>query len=248
MQPTKTTPATSSSSTATLPANRMTPEAAAALVETLHAKLSPIDGAWNRYSVPSHLAPTTLERRQLCAVVDRLERDLADIGDPTEREYEVATLLLGYEKSKGSELNAGLLNEQFLEAVEDQPLAAIRAACKRIRQGKPLTKIERGWRPSPDSFAEEVREGLIPVRARMVRARRILDVEVDAPPTEEELARVAARAEAYRLRRMPTQDHPGLVVPDLAPPRPADLVAPLRDLQVSPGLMARLDERKDRHA
>ncbi|MBY0257626.1 MAG: hypothetical protein K2X24_08405, partial [Methylobacterium sp.] len=152
----------------------MTPAEAVKLVEDLHAPLKPIDGHPTRFCVPSSHAPSMQQRKQLCAVVERLERDLAEHGAPDEREYAIGRFLLGYEKGKGSELNAGLLNEEFLEAVAGQPLTAIVEACARFRQGKTLLPVDAGWRPSPDQFALEVAEGLVPARTRLLRARRIL--------------------------------------------------------------------------
>jgi hypothetical protein len=246
MRPT-TAPAISSSSRATVPANRMTPAEAAKLVEDLHAPLQPIDGHPTRFSVCSSHAPSTQQRKQLCAVVERLERDLAEHGAPDEREYAIGRFLLGYEKGKGSELNAGLLNEEFLEAVAGQPVSAIAEACARFRQGKTLLPVDAGWRPSPDQFALEVAEGLVPARTRLLRARRILAAEVYDPPTAEQLAEVEKARKAasdYLTRRMPEADvRPVLAEPDEGPRSGPDIVAPLRSLDVS-HLMANLDRKR----
>lgn len=224
----------------------MTPAEAAALVEDLHAPLQPIDGHPTRYSVPSSLAPTPQQRRQLCAVVEHLAHSLEKLGDIAEREYEIGLLLHGYEKGKGSELNAGLLNAQFLKAVDGLPLAAVKDACERFTTGKTLLETERGWRPSPDLFAAEVREGMIPLRSRLVRARRILAAEVYEPPTPEQREVVEqARADAAAfLNRVPQTDaRPVLAEPDAGSRSGFDIVAPLRGLEVS-HLMANLDRRR----
>ena len=238
-----TMPATSSSSRATSLANRMTPAEAAALVEDLHAPLQPIDGHPTRYSVPSSLAPTPQQRKQLCAVVEHLAHSLEKLGDLAEREYEISLLLLGYEKGKGSEFNAGLLNARFLKAVEGLPLAAIRDACERFTTGRTLLETERGWRPSPDLFAAEVREGMIPLRGRLVRARRILAAEVYEPPTPEQLEKVKAAAEAYlEAHKFPAERRPGLDARDELPVHALETVRPITG-SIS-HLMANLDRRK----
>lgn len=237
------TPAISSSSRATLPTNRMTPVEAAALVEDLHAPLQPIDGHPTRFSVPFCLAPTPQQHRQLCAVVEHLEHSLAKLGDLSERETEIGLLLHGYEKGKGSELNAGLLNGQFLKAVDGLPLAAVRDACERFTTGRTLLETERGWRPSPDLFAAEVREGMIPLRTRLVRARRILDAEVYEPPTPEQLEKVKAAAEAYvEAHRFPAERRPGQDARDELPVHVLETVRPITG-SIS-HLMANLDRRR----
>ena len=240
-------PSTSSSSTVDLPTTgRMTAETAAALVEGLHGHLKPTEGRPTHYSVPSCHAPTTLQRRQLSAVAGRLERDLAKLGAPDEREYVIGRFLLGYEKGKGSELNAGLLNEEFLEAVEGQPLSAIEEACARIRSAKPLTDIERGWRPSPDDFAGEVAEGLIEHRKRLLWARRILGAEVYEPPTPEKLAEVEkARADATAIlagRSFPAERRASQDARDELPLPVLETVRPITG-DIS-HLMSNLDRRR----
>lgn len=118
----------------------------------------------------------------------------------------VTRVLLGFEQGRGrdDEENDKLIAE-YISAVKGLPLAAIHAAAERFRSGETLLPWSKRFRPSPAEFAAEVREGLIPLRTRLLHIRRVLEAEVYDVPTPEQRAEVAKAAEAH-LQRMRQTD------------------------------------------
>lgn len=217
-------------------------------IAELHGRLEPDDAHPNRFCVRSDRAVTTIERRQLCAVRDRLEQQLAPASKRSHVEAVVNRLLLGFDLGRGpSEENATTLNNEFVEACAGLPLAAIHAAAERFRTATTLRAWNPAYRPNPGQFADEAREGMIPMRRQVLHIRRILEAEVYEPPTPEQIAAVEqARkdAAAYLSGRQPEGAARPVLTDPGEGPRPApDVVAPLRGLDAS-HLMDRLDRKR----
>ncbi|WP_244538788.1 MULTISPECIES: hypothetical protein [unclassified Methylobacterium] len=115
-------------------------------------------------------------------------------------------VLLGFEqgRGRGDDENEVLIAE-YVAALKALPLAAIHAAAERFRSGETLRPWVKRWRPSPAEFADEAREGLIPLRTQLLRIRRVLEAEIYDVPTAEQRAEVAKAAEAH-LQRMREAD------------------------------------------
>ena len=117
----------------------------------------------------------------------------------------VARILLGFEQGRGrGEVENALLVNEYVEALEGLPLAVIHAAADRFRNRTTLLRWDPAWRPSPAQFADEARQGLIPLRAQLVHIRQILAAEVVEPPSETDRAKVAAIAANWRDTRAAT--------------------------------------------
>ncbi|MBB2959869.1 hypothetical protein FHU13_000230 [Methylobacterium sp. R2-1] len=167
----------------------------------MHGKLAPVDGQPTRFCVPRALAATTAERRALSDVAERLKAELA----PSQRrelvDALVSRVLLGFEQGRGRGADEEeVLVSEYISALKDLPLAGIQRASERFRNGMTLLPWSRRWRPSPAEFAAEVREGLIPLRAKLVHIRQILEAEVYEPPTDEDRAKVAEIAASWLNR------------------------------------------------
>ena len=162
-------------------------------IEELHGRLEAHPAHPNRFCVPRPMAATTTEQRQLCAVRERLERDLAPCEDARQVEAAVARLLLGFDLGRGlAPEDAEDLRAEYVEAVAGLPLVAVVEAAARFRRGKTLTAWKRGYRPNTGEFAEEARVGLEALRVKLIRTCRVLEAEVYDPPTENDKAKVAA--------------------------------------------------------
>ncbi|WP_158020117.1 hypothetical protein [Methylorubrum extorquens] len=113
----------------------------------------------------------------------------------------VARILLGLEqgRSRGTAENALLVSE-YVEALEGLPLAVIQAAASRFRDKTTILRWDPAWRPSPAQFADEARQGLIPLRAKLVHIRQILETEVYELPSDEDRAKVQAAAAVWLNR------------------------------------------------
>lgn len=113
----------------------------------------------------------------------------------------VSRVLLGFEQGRGRAAEEDeILIGEYIAALKDLPLAGIHAAAERFRTGLTLLAWTRRWRPSPAEFAAEVRQGLIPLRAKLVHIRQILEAEVYDPPTDEDREKVQAAAAAWLNR------------------------------------------------
>jgi hypothetical protein len=172
-----------------------------ARIEALHGALEAHPAHPTRYCVRSDRAATTAERRALCAVSERLEAELAPCANLKHIDTVVTRVLLGFEqgRGRGDEENDALIGE-YLSALKALPLAAIHAAAERFRSATTLLPWNRRFRPSPAEFAAEAREGMVPMRTRLLHVRRVLDAEPYAAPTEAQREKVAAAAEAYLQR------------------------------------------------
>jgi hypothetical protein len=138
----------------------------------------------------------------LSDVAARLNAELTAPSDPRHVDTVVTRVLLGFEqgRGRGDDENEVLIAE-YVAALKALPLAAIHAAAERFRSGETLRPWSKRWRPSPAEFADEAREGLIPLRTQLLHIRRVLDAEVYDVPTAEQRAEVAKAAEAH-LQRM----------------------------------------------
>lgn len=130
----------------------------------------------------------------------------------------VSRILLGFEQGRGrGDVENALLVNEYVEALEGLPLAIVHAAADRFRNKTTILRWDPAWRPSPAQFADEARQGLIPLRAKLVHIRQILEAEVIEPRTPEGDAKVAelaanwrnmrASSEAERERARPTPEH-----------------------------------------
>lgn len=174
-------------------------------IAELRGRLVPVDGQPTRFSVPRALAATTAERRALSDVAKRVETELKPCRDRSHVSMAVARILLGFEQGRGrGEVENALLVNEYVEALEGLPLAVIHAAADRFRNRTTLLRWDPAWRPSPAQFADEARQGLIPLRAQLVHIRQILAAEVVEPPSETDRAKVAAIAANWRDTRAAT--------------------------------------------
>ncbi|XYD08834.1 hypothetical protein R1A27_28500 [Methylobacterium sp. NMS12] len=147
-------------------------------------------------------AVSTTERQQLCALAERLRAEMTAASNPRHVDTVVTRVLLGFEqgRGRGDDENDWLVAE-YVSALKSLPLAAIHAAAERFRSGETLRPWSKRWRPSSAEFADEAREGLIPLRTQLLRIRRVLEAEIYDVPTAEQRAELAKAAEAH-LQRM----------------------------------------------
>ncbi|KAA0122154.1 hypothetical protein CIW48_19330 [Methylobacterium sp. P1-11] len=189
----------------------------------------------------------------LSDVAERLNAELTAVSNPRHVDTVVTRVLLGFEqgRGRGDDENDWLVAE-YVSALKALPLAAIHAAAERFRSGETLRPWSKRFRPSPAEFADEAREGLIPLRTQLLHIRRVLDAEVYDVPTAEQRAQVAKAAEAH-LRRMRQTDparHRPETSAEIARAQRAKLdedLARLRATGHGPDigrLMARLDQRQ----
>lgn len=169
-----------------------------ARIEALHGALEAHPAHPTRFCVRSDRAVTTAERRALCAVSERLEAELAPCPNPVHIDTVVTRVLLGFEqgRGRGDDENEVLIAE-YVSALKALPLAAIHAAAERFRSATTLLAWNRRFRPSPAEFAAETREGMVPLRTRLLHVRRVLDAEIYAVPSEAQRDEVARAAEAH---------------------------------------------------
>jgi hypothetical protein len=100
-----------------------------------------------------------------------------------------------------------LLEEEYTEAVRDLPLWAVTEASDRFRTGRTLIKRRPGFRPDSAEFATEAREGMIPVRAQLVRVNRVLNAEIYELPSPKDRAKIEKLAEAFKAQSMKGADN-----------------------------------------
>jgi hypothetical protein len=220
-------------------------------IEAFHGSLAPVEGHPTKFCVPRAAAPSTRELQLFSVVQSRLERELEPCTNRTHVEAVINRLLLGFDIGNGpSDENAVTLNGEFVEACTKAglPLVAIVEAADRFRSATTiLPRPNHRFRPMPPEFVAEAREGMVPVRTKLLRVRRILAAEVYDPPSPEQKAEVEKARQAaaeYLTRRMPQADErPVLTEPEAGPRSGFDIVAPLGTLDCS-HLMANLDRRK----
>ena len=165
----------------------------------------------------------------------------------------VTRVLLHFEQGRGrTDEEDEVLVSEFIEALRDIPLAGIHAAAERFRNGLTLLPWMRRWRPSPAEFAAEAREGLIPLRAKLVHIRQILDAEVYDPPTEADRAKVQAAASSWLKRAGGPEEGRPAPQAETAPVPAADVAESRAAFAVAAGggdlsrLMGRLDAKAPR--
>ncbi|KQO88869.1 hypothetical protein ASF36_23875 [Methylobacterium sp. Leaf90] len=175
-------------------------------ITELRGRLVPVDGQPTRFCVPQDKAATTAERRALSAVAERVEAELKPCRVRAHVDTVVARILLGFEQGRGrGGAENALLVAEYVEALEGLPLAVIQAAASRFRDKTTILRWDPAWRPSPAQFADEARQGLIPLRAKLVHIRQILEAEVYVPPSDEDRAKVQAAAAAWLNRGSETE-------------------------------------------
>ncbi|MGU3384426.1 hypothetical protein ACLBYG_07960 [Methylobacterium sp. D53M] len=198
-------------------------------------------------------AVSTTERQQLCALAERLRAELTAASNPRHVDVVVTRVLLGFEqgRGRGDDENEVLIAE-YVSALKALPLAAIHAAAERFRSGEALRPWSKRFRPSPAEFAEEVREGLIPLKRQLLHIRHVLEAEIYDEPTAEQRAEVAKVAEAHlkRMRQTEPERRRAETPAEIARAQRAKLdedLARLRATGHGPDigrLMARLDQRQ----
>ena len=238
-----------------LPSTRTTPTPAQVeeRISALHGRLEAHPVLPTRCCVRRDRAATTAERRVLSDVAARLRAELTAPSDPRHVDTVVTRVLLGFEqgRGRGDDENEVLIAE-YVSALKDLPLAAIHEAAERFRNGKTLRPWVKRWRPSPAEFADEAREGLIPLRTQLLRIRRVLEAEVYDVPTAEQRAEVAKAAEAHlqRMRQAEPERRRAETPAEIARAQRSKLdedLARLRATGHGPDigrLMARLDQRQ----
>ncbi|WP_264046932.1 hypothetical protein [Methylobacterium flocculans] len=176
-------------------------------IEAFHGSLAPVEGHPTKFCVPRAAAPSSRELQLFSAVQSRLERELEPCTNRTHVEAVINRLLMGFDIGNGpSDENAVTLNGEFVEACTKAglPLVAVVGAAERIRSATTLIpRPNHRFRPMPPEFVAEAREGMVSVRTKLVRVRRILAAEVYDPPTDEQRAEVekARKAAADHLQR-----------------------------------------------
>lgn len=238
-----------------LPSTRttQTPALIEAKISELHGRLEAHPVLPTRYCVRRDRAVSTSERQQLSDVAGRLSAELSASSNPAHVDTVVTRVLLGFEqgRGRGDDENEVLIAE-YVSALKALPLAAIHAAAERFRSGETLLPWVKRWRPSPAEFAAEVREGLIPLRTRLLHIRRVLDAEIYDVSTPEQRAEVAKAAEAHlqRMRQAEAARHRPETPAEIARAQRAKLdedFARLRETGHGPDigrLIARLDQRQ----
>lgn len=182
-------------------------EALAAKIEELHGRLEEDPARPTRFSVRSDRAATTRERQALSAAARRLTRQLEPCDSPELLAGAVNRFLRRYEHGNAIHpVDQRLLEEEYAAAVRDLPLWAVTEASERFRSGRTLIKRRIGFRPDSAEFAIEAREGMIPVRAQLVRVNRILNAEVYELPSPKDRAKVEKLADAFRAQSMAGAD------------------------------------------
>lgn len=231
-----------------LPSTLTTPMLAQAedRITELRGRLVPVDGQPTRFCVPQDKAATTAERRALSAVAERVETELKACRVRAHVDTVVARILLGFEQGRGrGGAENALLVAEYVEALEGLPLAVIQAAASRFRDKTTILRWDPAWRPSPAQFADEARQGLIPLRAKLVHIRQILEAEVYVPPSDEDRAKVQAAAAAWLNRGGETE-------PGRPRPTPEAVAAAREDVlhehgakfrEVAVGSLAQLHDR-----
>jgi hypothetical protein len=192
------------------------------------------------------MAPSTLERRQLSAVGERLAADLEprfetwkdregrEVTTRDVLEVVVSRLLLGFDKGRGqSAANTALLNGEFLDALRVPPDRAdspyypvwlVEAAAQRFRTRTTILDWDGTFRPNPGEFVAEVRAGMRETRLKQLKIRRVLAAtELPEPPTEAEKQKVADAMAAFVAGARLMDEHD----PDRPRPNPP---APHRDV------------------
>lgn len=199
---------------------------AEARIEVFHGRLAAHPAHPTRYCVPREKAVTTAERQALSAVGERLVAELQPWSNRGHVDAIVTRLLIGFEqgRARGEDEDEVLVGE-YIAALKGLPLAAIVAAAERVRSGETLIRRNSRFRPQPPEFADEVREGLVEVRTKLVHIRRILDAEVYDPPTAEQRKAVKAAAAAYlEGRGFPDEERRPIPMPgEIAAARDASL-------------------------
>lgn len=257
-----TTPTTSSSS-------MVSRKAVEARIEEFHGRLVESPGRPNSFLVSRAMAPTTRERRQLSAVGERLAAELEPRDEAwtdekgrewttrTALEVVISRLLLGFDKGRGqSEANTALLNGEYLDALRVPPgdascpylpIWAVEQAAQRIRSNTTLIKRKLGFRPDPNEFVAEVREGMVEPKRKLRRLRRVLEATViPDPPTQAERDAVAAAMAKFAegIRQMDEHDpdlprrYPPAPHRDVLEPVPPDAV--LMEHRILPGQLSEL--------
>ena len=224
-----------------------------ARITALHGRLEAHPVLPTRYCVRRDRAATTAERRALSDVAERLNAELTASSNPSHIDTVVTRVLLGFEqgRGRGDDENEVLIAE-YVSALKALPLAAIHAAAERFRSAETLLPWSKRFRPSPAEFAAEAREGLIPLRTRLLHIRRVLDADIYDVPTKAQREEVAKAAEAHlkRMQQADSRQH--------RPETPAEIAAAREALLHEQGsrlreaghgtdiarLIARLDQRQ----
>lgn len=145
---------------------------------------------WNHCEIAAERAPTADER----AAIAQRRAELETALTPTDKRSAVSAItgmMLGF---GGGDANLGpetLLArvEVYVESVADQPIWAIRKACRDWRDGR---HGAGAFVPSTAQFAPTVAAETLPFRNELARLRAILDAKVVSDPSPEVRAKTAA--------------------------------------------------------
>ncbi len=131
-------PSTQTTQLPSLPAER---------IEALHGRLEAHPVHPTRFCVRSDRAATTAERQAICAVVERLEAELAPWSNPKHVDAVVSRIFIGFDKGRGQDDDdQSVTVAVYVQAMKGMPLAAIVAAADRFRSGTTRLPWNRRFR------------------------------------------------------------------------------------------------------
>lgn len=142
-----------------------------------------------RPTIPEAYALTADQRAKVEAACFRLDQHLspapaAEIGKC------VAILQAQYREREVEEVSAAVRAEGYLMALDGVPLFALREAVRRVMQGD--GGVNPSFMPKGPELRALVNQISLPARVHLMKMRKLLDAKVEAPPSAEARARVAA--------------------------------------------------------
>lgn len=120
------------------------------------------------------------------------------VADPEMAFDVVSTLRAGWRTYGEDKETARKITRLYVRAVQDEPVWAVQAAAARFLQARTITPWKPRECPEVTEFALEVRAGKASVLGELVALEEIARAEPYDPPTEEDRARVAEMAAAFK--------------------------------------------------
>lgn len=145
---------------------------------------------WNRFEIAAERAPTDAERLTLHGRRVELEAAL-EPADPRTALSAISGMFMGFANTTaGSDPENVLMRaEAYVDCVRDQPIWAIRKACRDWRDGRHGSEA---FAPSTAQFAPTVSAETLPFRHELGRLKAILDAKVIGEDDPEARARCFA--------------------------------------------------------
>ncbi len=122
-------------------------------------------------SVPAECAPSEMQRAYIAGLITDLEGSLTPASE-REIAAEFTKLILAFPAQSVSQDVAAIRAEAYFTALSDLPAWALREACRKWLRGEADGNL--AFAPSPPQLRRLADEALIPVRAQMVRLRKLL--------------------------------------------------------------------------